>query len=37
MTAQTEPLADRLPDRDYPAMAAQPGRVEPAPRRLRGF
>lgn len=37
MTAQTEPLADRLPDRDYPAMAAQPGRVEPAPRRVRGF
>lgn len=25
------------PDRDYPQMAAERGRVEPAPRRVRGF
>jgi uncharacterized protein (DUF427 family) len=24
-------------DRDYPQMAAEPGRVEPAPRRVRGY
>lgn len=35
MHAQT-PLADRI-DGGYPAMAAEPGRVEPAPRRVRGF
>src|SRR5689334_2729963 len=23
--------------KDYPAMAAEPGRVEPAPRRVRGY
>src|ERR1700755_1927959 len=25
------------PDRDYPQMAAERGRVEPAPRRVRGY
>ncbi|HUO40891.1 MAG TPA: DUF427 domain-containing protein, partial [Mycobacterium sp.] len=25
------------PDRDYPQMAASRGRVEPAPRRVRGY
>ena len=25
------------PDRDYPQMAAERGRIEPAPRRVRGY
>jgi hypothetical protein len=25
------------PDRDYPQMAADRGRIEPAPRRVRGY
>jgi uncharacterized protein (DUF427 family) len=30
-------IPESAPDRDYPQMAAERGRVEPAPRRVRGY
>ena len=30
-------MANDIGDRDYPQMAATRGRIEPAPRRVRGF
>jgi hypothetical protein len=37
MTTDTKQRDDESPDRRYPLMAAELGRVEPAPRRLRAF